>query len=205
MRLQDQLVGDVRLTLYLLWGVVGVVLLIACANTATLLLGKATARTREIAVRTALGASRRRIIRQLITESLLLALVAGASGMLIAYWGTKLLVAITPFNVVRSAGAGIDGGVLAFTLGVSLATSVLFGLVPALHASKVDLIDALKQTGTRSATGGRVIRTRGLLVVSEIALAVVLLTGAGLLMKSLVALHNVELGYQPEDVLVMKA
>ena len=204
-RLQDELVGDVRLTLYLLWGVVGVVLLIACANTATLLLGKATARTREIAVRAALGASRRRIIRQLITESLLLALSPARAGMLLAYWGAHALVALTPADVVRLAGTGIDGGVLAFTLVVSIATSVLFGLVPALHASKVDLIDALKQGGTRSVIGGRAIRTRGLLVVSEIALAVVLLTGAGLLMKSLVALHNVELGFQPANVLVMKA
>ena len=159
----------------------------------------------KIAVRAALGASRRRIIRQLITESLLLALVAGAFGMLLAYWGASALVALTPADVVRLAGTGIDGGVLAFTLGVSLATSLLFGLVPALHASKVDLTDAIKQGGTRSVTGGRMIRTRGLLVVAEIALAVVLLTGAGLLVKSLVALHNVELGFQPENVLVMKA
>ncbi len=205
MRLQDELVGNVRLTLYLLWGVVGVVLLIACANTATLLLGKATARSREIAVRVALGCGRHRIIRQLITENLLLALIAGATGMLLAYWGTKVLVVLAPADVVRLAETGIDGGVLAFTLAVSLATSLLFGLVPALLASKVDLIDALRQSGSRSVMGGRVIHTRGVLVVSEIALAVVLLTGAGLLLKSLVALHNVELGFQPENVLVMKA
>jgi putative ABC transport system permease protein len=204
-RLQDELVGDVRLTLYLLWGVVGVVLLIACANTATLLLGKATARTREVAVRAALGATRRRIIRQLITESLLLAAIAGASGLLLAYWGARALLALTPADVVRLAQTGIDGGVLAFTLIVSIVTSLLFGLVPAFHASKVDLIDALKQGGTRSVPGGRSIRTRGVLVVSEIALAVMLLTGAGLLMKSLMALRRVELGFQPANVLVMKA
>jgi predicted permease len=204
-RLQDELVGDVRLTLYLLWGVVGVVLLIACANTATLLLGKATARTREVAVRAALGANRRRIIRQLITESLLLALIAGACGLLLAYWAARALLALTPAEVVRLAPIGIDGGVLAFTLIVSIATSLLFGLVPAFHASKVDLIDALKQGGARFVLGGRVIRTRGVLVVSEIALAVVLLTGAGLLIKSLGALHSVELGFQPSNVLVMKA
>ena len=204
-RLQDELVGDVRLTLYLLWGVVGVVLLIACANTATLLLGKATARTREIAIRTALGASRGRIVRQLITESLLLALVAAASGILLAYWGAQALVALSPVDVVRLAETGIDGGVLAFTLGVSLATSLLFGLVPALHASKVDVIDVVTQGRAWSVRGGHRVRARGILVVSEIALAVVLLTGAGLLIKSLVALHNTDLGFQPENVLVIKA
>ena len=204
-RMQDELVGDVRYTLYLLWGVVGVVLLIACANTATLLLGKATTRTREIAVRAALGARRGRIVRQLITESLLLALVAGAAGTLLAYWGVRMLVALTPSDVVRLTDTGIDGSVLAFTVGVSLATSLLFGLVPALHASKVDVVDAIKQAGTRSVVGGRMVRARGILVVSEIALAVVLLTGAGLLIKSLVALHNTDLGFQPENVLVIKA
>ena len=203
--LQDVLVGDVRLTLYLLWAVVGVVLLIACANTATLLLGKAIARTREIAVRTALGASRSRIVRQLITESLLLALVAGASGILLAAWGARALTALTPADVVRLAGTGIDGSVLAFTLAVSLATSVLFGLIPALQASRVDLIDAVKQGGTGAVTGARMVRTRGILVVGEIALAVVLLTGAGLLVKSLLALHNADLGFQPSNVLVVKA
>ena len=204
-RLHDQIVGAVRPTLYLLWGVVGVVLLIACANTATLLLGKATARTREVAVRAALGASRRRIIRQLIAESLLLALVAGTSGMVLAYWATKALVALTPADVVRFAETGIDGSVLAFTLAVSLATSLLFGLVPALHASRVDLTETIKEGATRSVTDRRMVSTRGMLVVAEIALAVVLLTAAGLLVKSLVALRNVELGFQPENVLVMKA
>jgi putative ABC transport system permease protein len=205
LRLQDELVGSARLTLYLLWGVVGVVLLIACANTATLLLGKAAARTREVAVRVALGANRLRIIRQLIAESLLLALAAGASGLLLAYWGTTALLALTPAHVMRHAHTGIDGGVLAFTLIVSIVTSLVFGLVPAFHASKVDLVDSLKQRGTHLVHGHRSIRTRGALVVSEIALAVVLLAGAGLVMKSLMALHRVELGFQPANVLVMKA
>ena len=203
-RLQDQQVGDVRLMLYLMWGAVGVVLLIACANTATLLLGNATARTREIAVRTALGASRRRIIRQLVTESLLLAIVAGAAGIALAYWGMRVLVALTPADVVRLAEPGIDGNVLAFTLALSVLTSVLFGLVPALHGSKIDVADAVKN-GMRTVGARGTIRTRALLVVAEIAMAVILLTGAGLLVKSLVALQNVELGFEPANVLVMKA
>lgn len=202
--LQEELVRDVRLTLYLLWGVVGVVLLIACANTATLLLGKAMARTREIAVRIALGASRSRIIRQLVTESLLLALIAGAAGIVLAYWGVNLLAALTPSEAVRLTEIRIDGVVLSFTMAVSIAATVLFGLVPALHASKVDLTNAIKQAG-RSMHGRRMVRTRGMLVVSEIALSVVLVTGAGLLIKSLIALHNVELGFKPGNVLVMKA
>ncbi len=205
MRLQDELVGEVRLTLYLLWGVVGVVLLIACANTATLLLGKASARTREVAVRAALGASRRRIIRQLITESALLALLAGVAGLALAYWGTKALLALIPADVVRLAQPDIDGRVLAFTFIMSMATSLLCGLIPAFQASKVDLIESLRQGSTRSVAGGRSIRTRGVLVVSEIALAVVLLAGAGVLMKSLVALQNVDLGFQPSNALMMKA
>jgi len=134
-RIRDE-IGDVRLTLFLLLGAVSVVLLIACANTATLLLGKATARTREVAVRAALGASRQRIVRQLVTESLLLAFVAGASGLLLAYWGSKALVALAPADLPRLVETGIDRWVLAFTLGISMITSLLFGLVPALHASK---------------------------------------------------------------------
>lgn len=203
--LQEVLVGDVRLTLYLLWGVVGVVLLIACANTATLLLGKAATRTREIAVRTALGASRGRVIRQLTTESALLAILAGVTGIGFAFWGARAFVALAPADVIRLTDTSIDGGVLAFTMAVSILTSLLVGIVPALHASKVDLTDAVKQGGTRSVVGGRMVRTRAILVVTEIALAVVLVTGAGLLVKSLMALQRVALGFQPENVLVMKA
>jgi putative ABC transport system permease protein len=139
-----------------------------------------------------------------VTESLLLAIVAGALGIALAYWGLQVLVALTPADVVRLTDTGIDSGVLGFTLAVSVLTSMVFGLVPALHASKIDLADAVKN-GARASVGGRTIRTRAVLVVAEIAMAVILVTGAGLLVKSLVALQNVDLGFKPGNVLVMKA
>lgn len=201
--LRDDMARDVRLTLYLLLGAVGVVLLIACANMATLLLAKATGRAREIAIRAAIGATRARIIRQMITESLVLSMVAGGVGLLFAWWGSGVLVSLAPAGIPRLGETSIDGGVLAFTLGVSILASLFFGLAPALQASGVDLNDALKRGG-RAGAGGAAGRLRSALVVAEIAMCVVLLAGAGLLLRSFAALHNVALGFRPERVLVMK-
>jgi len=204
-RMRDEMVRNVKLTLYLLLGAVALVLLIGCANVANLLLARATARTREIAIRAAVGASRGRIVRQLIVESMVLALIAGAAGLLLAKWGSDALVALAPGNVPRLAETGIDGWVLAFTLGISVAASLLFGLAPALQISRVDLNETLKQGASRSMAGGKGGRTRATLVVVEVALSVVLLAGAGLLIRSFVALHNVALGFRPEHVLVMES
>ncbi len=204
-RMRDEMVRSVKLTLYLLLGAVALVLLIGCANVANLLLAKATARTREIAIRAAVGASRGRIIRQLITESMVLAAIAGAAGLLLAKWGSDALVALAPGNVPRLAETGIDGGVLIFTLAISVAASLLFGLAPALQISRVDLNHALKQGAARSVAGGRGGQMRSVLVVVELALSVVLLSGAGLLIRSFAALHNVSLGFRPDHVLVMES
>jgi len=204
--MRDRLVRDVRMTLYLLLGAVGVVLLISCANMANLLLAKATSRTREIAIRAAVGAGRGRIIRQLITESVVLALVAGAAGLILAILGANALAAIAPSNVPRLADAQlIDTWVLAFTLGISAVASLLFGLAPALTAARIDLNDALKLGGSKAVVGGGAGKLRSAIVVAEIALSVVLLAGAGLLIKSFFALNNVSLGYRTDHLLLMEA
>ncbi len=204
MPLGEDEVGSVRPTLFLMLGAVALVLLISCANVSNLLLAKATARTREIAIRSAVGASRGRIVRQLTTESLVLALAAGALGLLLAVWGSGALVALAPSDIPRIDEVRVDGWVLAFTLAVSVGASLLFGLAPALHASRVDLNESLKLGGSRTTAGGAAGRMRGALVIGEIALSVVLLAGAGLLIKSFVALHKVALGFRPENVLVME-
>ena len=204
-RMRDEMVGDVRTTLYLLLGAVSLVLLIACANMANLLLAKGTSRGREIAIRAAIGASRGHIVKLLIAESVTLAILAGVAGLALAVWGSNALVAIAPRNVPRLAETRIDGWVLAFTLGVSAIASLLFGLAPAIQASRVDLNDALKLGATRAVVGGAAGRMRAALVVAEIALSVVLLTGACLLMRSFVAMLNVTLGFQTGNVLVMGA
>ena len=202
--LREQLVGSSRTMLFILFGAVGFVLLIACANVANLLLVRAATRQKEIALRTALGASRWRIARQMITESLLLAICGGALGALFATWGVQLLVKLSEGNLPPTAKVRIDATVLGFTLLISVLTGLLFGLAPALRTARVNLIDSLKD-GTRGAGESTLKdRTRSLLVVFESAVAAMLLIAAGLLVRSLVALQNVNPGFDPNNVLTMR-
>jgi predicted permease len=200
--LREAVVGDVRPALLMLFGAVVVVLLIVCANIANLTLARATGRANEVAIRTALGAGRNRLVRQLLTESVLLALIGGAVGILVAYAGIGLLASLGPGDIPRLDGVGIDARVAAFALAVTVVTGVLFGLVPALQASKTDLHSSLKEGGRTSAQGGGRPRLRQLLVVSEMALAVVLVAGAGLFVNSFLRLQRVDAGFTQENVLV---
>ncbi len=196
---RDRLVRNVRVALLLLLGAVGFVLLIACANLATLLLARSASRQREMAVRAALGAGRGRLVRQLLTEGLLLALAGGALGLLAARWGLDGLKAISPINVPRLQGVTLDPPVLLFTLLATLLTGVLFSLVPALQLSRGGSGDTLKEVSSRTA-GPRTHRARTILVTAEIALAVVLLVGAGLLVRSFAELSHVDPGFHASGV-----
>ncbi|HXS00921.1 MAG TPA: ABC transporter permease [Pyrinomonadaceae bacterium] len=202
--LRESLVKDLRPSLLVLLGAVAFVLLIACANVANLLLARAASRQKEIALRTALGASRMRVVRQLLTESVMLSVVSGLAGLGLSIWLIKVLVAITPPNTPRLDEIRIDLRVFGFTLAVTVAAGLLFGLVPALQTSQPDLNATLKDSGQRgSETGGRN-RIGGLLIVSEIALSFILLAGAGLLIKSFIHLRETNPGFNPDHVLVMR-
>ncbi len=201
--LHEWVVGNIRPALLVLLGAVGCVLLIACANVANLLLARAAARAKEVAIRTALGASRLRLLRQLLTESVVLALAGGALGSLLGFWGLKALLVASPAGIplVRIA---MDARVLGFTLAVSLATGVLFGLAPALRASRPDLNETLKEGSGRATAGSPRSTLRGLLVAGEMALALVLLIGAALLIETYLSLRNVPPGFDPRHVLTMQ-
>lgn len=204
MPLQDYTVRDVKPVLYTLLGAVGCVLLIACANLANLLLARATARHREISIRAALGAGRGRLIRQLLTESVVLALCGGIAGVILARWGLDALLALAPPNLPRITEIHLDSGVLLFSLALSIVTGLLFGIAPAWLAARADVNEALKQ-GTRGSTeGGARGRLRSALVVIEVTFALVLLGGAGLLARSFMQLAHVDPGFIPENATLLR-
>ena len=202
--LRTQFTGEIRRPLLILLGAVGFVLLIACANVANLLLARASARRKEIAVRAGLGASRWRIARQLLTESVILALAGGTLGVLVAWWGTKALVALSPPALIDLKSVSVSLPVLAFTLGLSVITGIIFGLVPSLEATRFDLQHSLKEGGKNVGGSSSSHHVRNLFVVTQVALALVLLVGAGLLVKSLNRLQAVDPGFNPGNLLTMR-
>ncbi len=206
--LRDSIIGDARNSLLMMLGAVGLVLLISCANVANLLLVRATVRKREFAIRSALGAGRARIVRQLLTESVLLSLAGGILGTAFGFAGVRALLAVSPAGLPRIGEDGsaisLDWHVLGFTLAVSLLTGILFGLFPAFSASRSDLNSTLKESGNRSGTGFRQAKARSLLVVSEVSLALVLLIGSALLIRTFIALHGVGPGFDYHNVLTME-
>lgn len=202
--LLDQTVGHTRPTLFTLLGAVGVLLLIACVNVANLLLARASSRQREIALRSALGASRIRVVRQLLSESVLLALIGGALGIVLAFWSMSALLSFAPVDMPRLDEVRIDGFALLFSCGITMLTGIGFGLVPALQVSQIDLNGALKEGSRTVGDGKHRARLRNSLVVVEVALALILLIGAGLLTRTFANLHNVEMGYDGEVVHVTR-
>jgi putative ABC transport system permease protein len=201
--LTEYTTGDIRPTLLILLAAVGLVLIVACANVASLVLARSTARAREIAIRTAIGAGRIRLIRQLLTENLLLAALGGIAGCLLAQWGSRALIAAGPRDIPRLAETTFDGRVLLFAAAVSILTGLFTGLAPIFTAGKADLVSALKDS-SRSATGRGGQRSRSALVVAEIALTLVLAFGAGLLLRNLIAAQTADPGFVPEHVLALE-
>ena len=199
--LHERLVREVKPSLLALLGAVGLVLLIACANVANLLLARSAARQKEIAIRAAMGASRTRVLRQMLTESVLLSAIGGIAGLLLSFWLTELLMSMLPEGAPRLEQVGIDYRVLTFALGVSALTGILFGIVPALQASKLDVTSALKEGG-RSGEGHRRTSARSLLLIGEVALSLMLLVGAGLLIKSFLRLQELRPGFNAHNVLI---
>src|SRR5262249_19620670 len=196
----DSVVGDARLMLFVLLGVVGLVLLIACANVANLLLARAASRSHEVAIRSAVGASRARLTRQLFTESVLLATLGGAAAFPLAIGGVRLLVKLAPSDIPRLEEVRLDSRVIAFTIILALATTLIFGLAPALRISDSGSEGALKDAG-RGTRSGRHARVRSLLVVSEVAISLLLMVGSGILIRSFYRLRSVDPGFNPDHLI----